>query len=107
MARKRRYGARSVLASVFECGWPSRSLAGDTMRPMSGTGLTLICPVRGRQKAKARSADCLTPTEKKLRVDAIRRLIDVGYPKENIRVEAVIKRFGNASRNSFRAGLAS
>ena len=86
--------------------WAQRSPRDDTMRRMSGTGLTLICPVRGRLKAKARSADGLTPTEEKLRVDAIRHLIAVGYPKENIRVEAVIKRFGNAGRNSFRADLA-
>ncbi|WP_319453601.1 MULTISPECIES: class I SAM-dependent DNA methyltransferase [unclassified Mycobacterium] len=70
------------------------------------TGLTLICPVRGRLKAKARGADGLTPTEEKLRVDAIRHLISVGYPKENIWVEAVIKRFGSGGRNSFRADLA-
>ncbi|MGL5441428.1 MAG: restriction endonuclease subunit M, partial [[Mycobacterium] stephanolepidis] len=82
------------------------SLADDTMRRVSGTGLTLICPVRGRLKAKARSADGLSPSEEKLRVDAIRHLIEVGYPKENIRVEAVIKRFGNGGRNSFRADLA-
>ncbi|WP_186272845.1 HsdM family class I SAM-dependent methyltransferase [Mycobacterium kubicae] len=72
---------------------------------MSGTGLTLICPVRGRLKAKARGADGLTPSEEKLRVDAIRHLIDVGYPKENVWVEAVIKRFGSGGRNSFRADL--
>lgn len=75
------------------------------MRLMAGTGLTLICPVRGRLKAKARSSDGLTPTEEKLRVDAIRHLIEVGYPKENIWVEAVIKRFGSGGRNSFRADL--
>jgi len=70
------------------------------------TGLTLICPVRGRLKAKARSADGLTPTEEKRRVDAIRHLVSVGYPKENIWVEPVIKRFGSGGRNSFRADLA-
>ncbi len=70
------------------------------------TGLTLICPVRGRLKARTRSADGLTPTEEKLRVDAIRHLISAGYPKENIWVEAVIKRFGSGGRNSFRADLA-
>lgn len=69
-------------------------------------GLTLVCPVRGRLKAKARSADGLTPTEERFRVEMLRHLIDRGYPKENIRVEAVIKRFGNAGRNSFRADVA-
>ncbi|WBB65746.1 N-6 DNA methylase [Micromonospora sp. WMMD812] len=68
-------------------------------------GLTLVCPVRGRLKAKSRSADGLKPSEERLRVEAIRYLIARGYPKENIRVEAVIKRFGNSGRNSFRADI--
>jgi type I restriction enzyme M protein len=69
------------------------------------TGLTLVCPVRGRLKAMSESKDGLTPTEEKLRVEAIRHLIARGYPKENIRVEAVLKRFGNSGRNSFRADI--
>ncbi|MFI0480493.1 class I SAM-dependent DNA methyltransferase [Actinomadura sp. 9N215] len=69
-------------------------------------GLTLVCPVRGRLKAKARSADGLTPSEERLRVELIRHLIERGYDKANIRVEAVIKRFGNSGRNSFRVDVA-
>jgi type I restriction enzyme M protein len=38
-------------------------------------------------------------------VELIRHLIERGYDKSNIRVEAVIKRFGNAGRNSFRADV--
>lgn len=68
-------------------------------------GLTLVCPVRGRLKAKARGADGLTPTEERFRVEMIRHLIDRGYDRNNIRVEAVIKRFGSAGRNSFRADV--
>lgn len=68
-------------------------------------GLTLVCPIRGRLKAKARSADGLSPSEERLRVELIRHLIDRGYAKDNIRVEAVIKRFGNSGRNSFRADV--
>jgi len=68
-------------------------------------GLTLVCPVRGRLKAKARSKDGLTPPEERFRVEAIRHLVARGYPKENIRVEAVLKRFGNSGRNSFRADI--
>jgi type I restriction enzyme M protein len=68
-------------------------------------GLTLVCPVRGRLKAKARSKDGLTPTEERFRVEVIRHLITRGYPKDHIRVEAVIKRFGNSGRNSFRADV--
>lgn len=66
-------------------------------------GLTLVCPIRGRLKAKAKSSDGLTPSEEKWRVEAIRHLIDQGYPASHFKVETVIKRFGNAGRNSFRA----
>ncbi|GHH80455.1 HsdM family class I SAM-dependent methyltransferase [Promicromonospora soli] len=66
-------------------------------------GLTLVCPVRGRLKAKAKGRDGLTPTEERFRVEALKHLVDSGYPVANIRVEAVIKRFGNSGRNSFRA----
>ncbi len=68
-------------------------------------GLTLVCPVRGRLKARSRSSDGLKPSEERLRVEAIRYLVSRGYPKENIRVEATIKRFGNSGRNSFRADV--
>jgi type I restriction enzyme M protein len=70
------------------------------------TGLTLVCPIRGRLKAKARGHDGLTPTEERFRVDAVRYLIKHNYPKENFLIEAVIKRFGNSGRNSFRADFA-
>lgn len=68
-------------------------------------GLTLVCPVRGRLKVKARSSDGLSPTEERFRVEAIKHLVSVGYPVENIRTEAVIKKFGNKGRNHFRADL--
>jgi type I restriction enzyme M protein len=64
-------------------------------------GLTLVCPVRGRLKAKALSADGLRPSEERLRVEAIRHLIEHGYPRENIRVEAVIKRLVTAAATAF------
>ena len=69
-------------------------------------GLTLVCPIRGRLKAKARSKDGLTPTEERFRVEAIKYLIRQGYPPDNFVVEAVITRFGNSGRNSFRADFA-
>ena len=69
-------------------------------------GLTLVCPVRGLLKAKGRSADGLKPSEERFRVEAIRHLIGRGYPVENIKVEAVVKRFGNSGRNNLRADLA-
>ncbi|MDX2119263.1 MAG: N-6 DNA methylase [Planctomycetota bacterium] len=53
-----------------------------------------------------RAADGFTFTEEKRRIDAIRFLLDKGYPKENITVETVLLKFGNAGRNSFRVDLA-
>jgi type I restriction enzyme M protein len=67
-------------------------------------GLTLVCPVRGRLKAKSRGADGLKPSEEKLRVEAIRHLLACGCPKENLYIEAVIKRSGGG-RASVRADL--
>jgi type I restriction enzyme M protein len=65
-----------------------------------------VCPVRGRLKVTGRSADGLTPSEEKFRVEAIRYLVEKGYPKSNFVIEPVIKRFGNGGRNSFRADFA-
>lgn len=69
-------------------------------------GLTLVCPVRGRLKVTGRTADGLTPSEERFRVEAIKYLIDKGYPKSHFVIEPVIKRFGNGGRNSFRADFA-
>jgi hypothetical protein len=43
--------------------------------------LTLICPIRGRLKARAKGADGLRPSEEKLRIEAIRHLISERLPK--------------------------
>ncbi|MEW4370975.1 HsdM family class I SAM-dependent methyltransferase [Paenibacillus kandeliae] len=70
---------------------------------MATEKLTLICPIRGILKATKKSKDGLNPTEEYARVEAIKYLIKQGYPKENFKIEAVIKKFGNSGRNSFRA----
>jgi type I restriction enzyme M protein len=70
------------------------------------TGLTLVCPVRGTLKVTGLSSDGLTPSEELIRVEAIRHLVSLGYPKEHFMVEVAVKRFGNAGRNSFRADFA-
>jgi type I restriction enzyme M protein len=70
------------------------------------TTLTLTCPVRGLLKTGSKSKDGLKPSEEYYRVEAIRHLIKIGYPKENFKIEAVVKRFGNAGRNSMRADFA-
>jgi type I restriction enzyme M protein len=70
------------------------------------TNLTLTCPVRGLLKTAAKSKDGLKPLEEYFRVEAIRALINQGYPKEHFKIEAVVKRFGNQGRNSMRADFA-
>jgi len=68
--------------------------------------LTLNCPIRGVLKTSAKSKDGLKPSEEYFRVEAIKYLLKLGYPKDHIKVEVVVKRFGNSGRNSFRADLA-
>jgi len=48
----------------------------------------------------------LTPSEESRRIEAIRFLLGKGYPKENFKVEATVKKLGNRGRNSVRADLA-
>ena len=73
---------------------------------MANEKLTLICPVRGKLRASGKSGDGLRPTEEFHRVEAIRYLVDYGYPSENLMVEPVLKKFGSQGRNSFRADFA-
>ena len=65
--------------------------------------LHIICPVRGQLKVKKKSKDGLTPKEEFFRVEAIKYLINLGYPKENFYIEPIVKKFGNGGRNSFRS----
>ena len=68
--------------------------------------LALVCPIRGQLKATATGVDGLRPLEEKHRIDAIRYLLDHGYPPANFLIEPTVKRFGAAGRNSLRADLA-
>ncbi len=68
--------------------------------------ITLTCPIRGELKATKKSKDGLTPTEEYFRVEAIKHLIKLGYPKDNFKIEVIIKKFGNSGRNSFRSDFA-
>lgn len=68
--------------------------------------LKLVCPIRGTLKAPTRSKDGLTPSEEARRIEAITFLLAKHYPKEHIKVEATVKRFGHKGRSSFRADLA-
>jgi type I restriction enzyme M protein len=68
--------------------------------------LMLTCPIRGVLKASSKSKDGLKPSEEYFRVEAIKFLLKLGYPKDNFKIEAVVKRIGNAGRNSMRADLA-
>ncbi|MCC3817313.1 N-6 DNA methylase [Vibrio parahaemolyticus] len=68
--------------------------------------LILKCPVRGVLKASRKSKDGLTPSEEYFRVEAIKYLIANDYPAENIKIEPIVKKFGNSGRNSFRSDFA-
>lgn len=68
--------------------------------------LQLVCPVRGQLTVNKKSKDGLTATEESYRVEAIRFLVNKGYPKENFWIEPIIKKFGNNGRNSFRSDFA-
>ena len=63
----------------------------------------LHCPIRGQLEAQQRAADGLTFTEEKHRIDAIRFLLQRGYPRDNFGIETRILRFGSEGRNSLRA----
>lgn len=72
---------------------------------MPALPLQLVCPIRGPLNAPAKSADGLVPSEEARRIEAINFLLSKGYPSSHIKVEAVIKKFGHAGKNSFRADL--
>lgn len=66
----------------------------------------LVCPVRGLLNTTKMSKDGYTPTEESYRIEAIKYLIDKGYPKENFLIEPILAEFGNDGRNSFRSDFA-
>jgi type I restriction enzyme M protein len=68
--------------------------------------LTLKCPVRGVLKTSKKSKDGLSASEEYYRVEAIKFVTSLGYPTENIKIETIIKKFGNSGRNSFRCDFA-
>lgn len=68
--------------------------------------LALICPIRGQLKVAATGSDGLTPLEEKHRIDAIRHLLNRGYPPDHFLIEPVVKVFGSAGKNSLRADMA-
>ena len=70
------------------------------------SNLQIMCPIRGLLKAHKKSKNGLSSTEEYYRVEAIRHLLDKGYPKEHFLIEPVISRFGNSGRNSFRSDFA-
>ena len=68
--------------------------------------MQLVCPIRGKLKVRKKGKDGLTPTEEFYRVEAIKFLLKKGYPKENFRIEPIVKKFGNSGpEQSLRASL--
>ena len=73
---------------------------------MSLENTSLNCPIRGVLKVMSKSKNGLTHTEEYYRIQAIHYLLKLGYPKENIIIEQIVKQFGNNGRNSLRCDLA-
>ena len=65
----------------------------------------LHCPIRGKLKILTKAKDGLTFTEEKLRIDCIKHLLALGYPKDRIKTETVVLRFGHKGHNSLRADI--
>ena len=66
----------------------------------------LVCPIRGQLRVNKKSADGFSSTEEYYRIEAIKFLLSKGYPKENFKIESIIKKFGSKGRNSFRSDFA-
>ncbi len=68
--------------------------------------LQLVCPIRGLLKTSAKQADGLRPSEEYCRVEAIKYLLAMSYPKDQFKIEAVVRKFGSGGKNSLRADFA-
>lgn len=73
---------------------------------MSLENTRLNCPIRGVLQISPKSKNGLTYSEEYFRIQAIHHLLKLGYPKENIIIEQIVKKFGNNGRNSMRCDLA-
>jgi type I restriction enzyme M protein len=62
----------------------------------------LHCPLRGTLNVRQRAKDGLTFTEEKARIDALRFLLQKGYPRANFDIEPTVLRFGHKGHNSLR-----
>jgi len=68
--------------------------------------LTLTCPIRGVLKPKKKRSADLSSLEERHRIDAIRYCLSLGYDASKIKIEAVVAKFGNGGKNSFRCDFA-
>lgn len=66
----------------------------------------LVCPIRGQLGASYFAKDGMTVTEEARRIECIKYLLSKDYPAANFECETqIIKRIGNAGRNSLRADI--
>lgn len=68
--------------------------------------LMLTCPIRGLLKPKKKASTDLSASEERHRIDAIRYCLSLGYDAKKIKIEAVVAKFGNGGKNSFRCDFA-
>ena len=69
-------------------------------------GELLHCPIRGNLTVPMKAKDGLTYTEEKRRIDAIKYLLEKGYPQSHFKIETILLRFGSLGRNFFRTDIA-
>ncbi len=65
-----------------------------------------MCPIRGLLKPQKKRGADLSALEERHRIDAIRHLLGLGYEAKNIKIEAVVAKFGHGGKNSFRCDFA-
>ncbi|MDA3053790.1 MULTISPECIES: type I restriction enzyme HsdR N-terminal domain-containing protein [unclassified Campylobacter] len=67
---------------------------------------TLNCPIRGELKVKEKAKDDLTFTEEYRRIECVKELLNLGYPKERFDFEKIVwDNLGNSGRNNIRADI--
>ncbi len=92
-----------IMPKGARAGAPAEQSVG---RAKAVGGGVLTCPVRGLLKASELAADGLKFTEERRRIDFVKFLLAKGYPKDQIKIETTLLKFGNKGRNSFRTDVA-
>lgn len=92
-----------IMPKGARAGAPAEQSVG---RAKAVGGGVLTCPIRGLLKVSELAADGLKFTEERRRIDFVKFLLAKGYPRDQIKIETTLLKFGNKGRNSFRTDVA-